>query len=70
MSDHDPMADADVDDLRPPGAIGTETCATCDAPIDEYEWFPIRGRAAGDGKFHVYSFCDEGCLEAWDGPSE
>lgn len=45
----------------------TETCATCGAPIDEYEWHPIRGRRDDDGEFALYPFCSDGCVESWDG---
>lgn len=65
----DPTVEGESDatvggDTRPREAV-TKTCVTCGAVIDEYEWFPIRGREDEDGEFRLYSFCSEECVESW-----
>lgn len=70
MDERESTTDGGVASQRPSSVTGPKTCANCGAVIDEYEWFPIRGREDADGEFQVYPFCGEGCVESWDGPAE
>lgn len=59
-------ADATVGGGTRTRAVGTKTCVTCGAVIDEKEWFPVRGREDEDGEFRIYSFCSEECVGSWE----
>lgn len=42
-----------------------DACATCGAPFEQDERYPVRTDTDEDGRVQVYSFCDEDCLEEW-----
>lgn len=47
---------------------GVTTCAECGTPVDEFEWYPIRGERDEDGEFLLHSFCSQECVESWELP--
>lgn len=68
MSNRERKTEAEVTGGEQSCETEPQTCTNCGFAIDEYEWFPIRGRTDGDGEFRIYSFCSEECVESWQGP--
>lgn len=66
MSDQEGTTDGESTRTERTPETGTKTCANCGITVNEYEWFPIRGRTDEDGDFRIYSFCSEECVESWE----
>jgi hypothetical protein len=46
-----------------------DVCDHCGSRLVGTDWFPARTSVGADGTVVIRSFCDEGCLSAWDGPA-
>lgn len=66
MSDQESTIEREITQTKQIPETGTKTCANCGITVNEYEWFPIRGRTDEDDEFRIYSFCSEECVESWE----
>ncbi|ELZ31424.1 YHS domain-containing protein [Halogeometricum pallidum JCM 14848] len=45
-------------------------CDRCGNPIETSDWYPMEKERDSDGELRLYSFCSDGCKEAWLDESE
>ncbi|WP_459193852.1 DUF7576 family protein [Halosimplex sp. J119] len=43
-----------------------DVCGHCGDRLAGPEWYPATTRVGTDGEVLVVSFCDDGCLAAWE----
>lgn len=44
-----------------------KTCEYCGATLELTEWCPVVSTTDAEGTLQFHTFCDEDCMDAWDG---
>lgn len=66
MKEQESPSGDDISQIEQIPEARMKTCTNCGIIVNEYEWFPIRGRTDEEDEFQVYPFCSEGCVQSWE----